>query len=85
MTERNTTPANIWDALRRLHNCNRQQLAARLGVSRATLHRWETEGAGQAGSEKAARLMQATLRAADADWAPLPIDWAATATIGGRR
>ena len=38
--EKNTKPVDIWDALTRLHNCNRTQLAERLGVSRRTVHLW---------------------------------------------
>lgn len=88
---RDTTPAHIWDTLLRLHLCNKTQLAARLGVTRQTLGRWiaATEAGhppGKAASERAAQLLQATLRAAHSDvhaqWA---INWDAIATIGGRR
>jgi len=65
---RNTTPADIWDVLRRLHLCNRQQLAARLGVTARTLRRWEQGEAGATAYRAAADLLQASLRAAkDAD------------------
>lgn len=69
MTERNTTPGNIWEALRRLLQCNKQQLASRLGVSRQTLRIWEDmTGAGEPISDNARRaaaeLLTATLRAA---------------------
>lgn len=70
MTERDNTPRHIWDTLRRLLRCNKQQLAARLGVSRHTLARWEdaTEAGEPPGThaEAAAReLLIATLRAAN--------------------
>lgn len=38
--EKNSNPAHVWDALSRLLNCNRTQLAERLGVSRRTLQLW---------------------------------------------
>lgn len=42
MTEtRNQPPQNEWQALRRLFNCNKSQLAERLGVTRQTLRIWE--------------------------------------------
>lgn len=40
MTDRNTTPRDPFDTLRRLYNCNWTQLAARLGVDRKTLRAW---------------------------------------------
>ena len=69
MSNKNTVPATIWEALRRLLNCNKQQLAARLGVSRQTLMVWEKETArGEPISDsarlRAADLLNATLRAA---------------------
>jgi len=68
MSDRNTTPTTVWDALRRLLRCNKMQLAARLGVSRQTLMTWEkaTErGEPIEGSARraAAELLTATLRA----------------------
>lgn len=67
--QRNTPPGSIWLALRRLHRCNRQQLADRLGVSARTLRRWEaaTEAGtdpGPAATVKAALALQTALRAA---------------------
>jgi len=86
MTARNTTPANVWDALRRLHNCNKTQLAARLGVTQRTLARWEAGEAGTDAHRRAADLLQATLRAAEADaHAQWRINWNAIDKIGGRR
>lgn len=66
---RNTTPANIWEVLRRLLNCNKRQLGERLGVTRQTLHQWETqtekgEQISDKGREAATDLLTATLRAA---------------------
>lgn len=88
---RDSTPAHIWDTLQRLHLCNKTQLAARLGVTRQTLARWiaDTEAGqspGKAASERAAQLLQATLRAAHSDvHAQWQINWDAIATIGGKR
>ena len=64
MTDRNTQPANIWDVLRRLLRCNRQQLAARLGVSSRTLARWESGEPGPDAELRASRLLIAVLRSA---------------------
>ena len=69
MTEKNTNPAHIWQALRRLLNFNRTQLAARLGVNRHTLAGWErmTEAGDDPGAnarQRASDLLIATLRAA---------------------
>lgn len=90
MPSRNTTPANIYAALRRLLACNKAQLAERLGVSARTLRRWEelTAAGEHPGADAAARLsqlLQATLRAANADVYALPIDFTRIATIGGNR
>lgn len=87
---RNTAPKGVWETLRRLLQCNKQQLAERLGVSDTTLRAWEradeTGSAGKTAHERAALLMQATLRAAGADMhAQLNINWQAIATIGGRK
>lgn len=70
MSSRNTTPANIWEVLRRLLDCNKRQLAERLGVTRQTLHQWETptekgEKLSDKGREAVTDLLTATLRAAD--------------------
>jgi transcriptional regulator with XRE-family HTH domain len=83
---KNTTPANIWDTLRRLHNCNKAELAARLGVTPRTLRRWEEGEAGKEAHQRASALLLASLRAAESDvhaqWA---INWDRIADIGGRR
>ena len=67
-TRRNAPPANVLEALRRLLDCNRQELAARLGVSRYTLHRWERGQIPGPARARVAELMRATLAAAQADW-----------------
>lgn len=87
MTDRNTTPANIWEVLRRLHQCNKAQLAARLGVTARTLRRWEEGEAGADAYRRAADLLQATLRAAgDADTlAQWRINWDAIERIAGKK
>jgi transposase len=92
MTARNTPPANIWQTLRRVLNCNKQELAAHLGVNRHTLTRWEAateaegDSAGKAANEAAARLLQETLRAANSDvhaqWA---LNWSAIRSIAGKK
>ena len=70
---RNTPPATPWEALRRLLACNRQQLAARLGISRHTLQRWERGELTEAGAARVAALMQETLAAAGAGWTVTPV------------
>jgi len=92
MTTKNHAPAHIWEALRRLRSCNKQQLAAALGVSRHTLSRWEAateagDSPGTAAYAKASALLIATLRAAnDADTlAQWQINWTAIDTVGGKR
>lgn len=87
MDARNAPPADIWQALRRLLNCNRTQLAERLGVTRQTLRRWEEGEAGANAYRRASELLIATLRAAEhadalAQWS---IDFSAIAKIGDRR
>lgn len=67
-TRRNAPPANALEALRRLLDCNRNELAAWLGVSRQTLHRWERGQIPGPGRARVADLMRATLAAAQADW-----------------
>ena len=86
-SQRNTPPATPWEALRRLLNCNKSQLAERLGVTTRTLHRWEKGEAGADAFSRASQLMIATLRAADqadtlAQWR---INFDAIDTIGGRK
>lgn len=90
MSRKNAAPANIWEVLRRLLDCNKQQLAAHLGVSVATLRRWEKvyaeEGtAGKAAAEKCSLLLETTLRQANAEVYSLPINYGMIRTIGGRR
>ena len=87
MSSRNTTPASPWEALRRLLNCNKAQLAERLGASPRTLRRWEEGEAGADAMRRASALLIATLRAADhsdalAQWV---INFDAIHTVGGRR
>lgn len=67
-TRRTAPPANVFEALRRLLGCNRQELAARLGISRHTLQRWERSQIPGPGRARVAALMRATLAAAQADW-----------------
>jgi DNA-binding transcriptional regulator YiaG len=67
-TRRSAPPANVFEALRRLLGCNRQELAARLGISRHTLQRWERGQIPGPGRARVAELMRATLAAAQADW-----------------
>ena len=72
MTDRNKAPAHVWQALIRLRACNKQQLAAALGVNRHTLARWITatetgDDPGDNATERAADLLSATLCAAGID------------------
>lgn len=88
--EKNTPPAHIWDALRRLLNCNSKQLAEHLGVTPRTLRTWETlteqgDAAGKTASESASNLLQAILQEARSETYALPIKWDRIKTIGGRR
>lgn len=85
MTTKNTAPADQYEVLRRLYNCNWSQLADRLGVTPQTLRQWRKDGAGKTGSEKQAKLTTAAFMAADCEWLILPINWAAIATIGGKK
>jgi len=85
MTERNSNPEDIFDALRRLHNCNWQQLAERLDVSVQTLRRWRTEGPGKTGAERCSDLIRDTLADAGAEWSLLNINYGVIRTIGGKR
>lgn len=68
MSARNTTPANAFEVLRRLHNCNWSDLANRLGITTQTLRRWRDEGPGPSGAARMALLCQATLTASQSDW-----------------
>jgi DNA-binding XRE family transcriptional regulator len=70
---RNTPPPSVWEALRRLLGCNKQELAARLGVSRHTLQRWERDELPEAAAARVAALMQETLGAAGAGWTVAPL------------
>lgn len=85
MTERNTPPADAFDVLRRLYNCNWNQLAARLGVTPQTLREWRKDSPGKNGCMRMADLCQTALRTAEADWMPLSIDYGRIATIHGKR
>ena len=57
----NSHPASIWEALRRLLNCNKSQLAAHLGINRRTLQRWENGEESEAAREKSRDLLTAIL------------------------
>lgn len=65
---RNTTPPDAFDTLRRIYACNWEQLADRLGVSSATLRTWRKEGPGTNGKLRMADLFRTAIRAANADW-----------------
>jgi len=85
MAHRNTTPTDHFDVLKRLHNCNWNELAERLGVTPQTLRDWRTNGTGANGAMRAQHLMESSLRAAGADWLLLQTNWSNVATIGGKR
>lgn len=85
MSQRNTPPDDAFDVLRRLYNCNWQQLAARLDVSPRSLNTWRREGPGKTGNERLHRAFHEALREADAQWLTIPIDWTKIDSIGGKR
>jgi hypothetical protein len=67
----NRPPADPWEALLRLYDCNRSELAARLGVTARTLRRWqdadaEGSGAGLDAHNRAADLLKIALHQAQA-------------------
>lgn len=71
-SRRNTPPRHIWETLMRLRACNKQQLAAALGVNRHTLARWMRatdagESAGPNAAGLAADLLETTLNTAQSD------------------
>ena len=70
---RNAPPVTLWEALRRLLDCNKGELAERLGVSRHTLQRWERGELPERASGRVAELMQETLHAAGAGWTTAPL------------
>jgi len=58
----NSPPDTIWTALRRVYACNKQQLAARLGITSRTLRRWEAgEEMPADGLDRARALLQTGL------------------------
>ena len=83
--ERNTPPADIWETLMRLRACNKQELAAAMGVSRHTLARWMRDEAGANAHARAAALLQQTLADAGALQHAWPVDWSRIATVAGKR
>lgn len=85
MKDRDTLPADVFDLLKRLLNCNWAQLAARLGVTPQTLKRWRTDGLGANGAEKCQLLMHSIMMASNTDWLLLQTNWSNVRTIGGKR
>lgn len=62
---RNTPALNEWELLRRLYQCNKSQLAKRMGVSPQTLRRFEAATAqGEPLNNHARRAVAELLRAA---------------------
>lgn len=88
---KNAAPAHIWETLQRLLNCNKMQLAQRLGIHPETLRRWIIEeeagrSPGKDAEARAAQLLQATLeQAGSAIHAQWRINWSAISTIGGKK
>lgn len=85
MTQRNTPPADAFEALRRIWNCNWQQLAERLGVTPQTLRRWRDSEPGANGCMRMQTSIEAALRAANADWLLLKTNWQNVWKINGKR
>ena len=82
---RNTPPTDAFEVLKRLHNCNWSQLAERLGVTPQTLRQWRAGDGGKNAAMRMQHLMEASLRAADADWLLLQTNWQNVRTIRGKR
>ena len=66
----NAPPTNEWDLLRRLYDCNKKELAERLGITPPTLRRYEAateagEPLNQAARSKVGELLRAGLRIAN--------------------
>ena len=68
MSGRNTMPKDVFDVLKRLFNCNWEQLADRLGVSKQTLWRWRNGDLGVKGADRLHQLALVALVSVDADW-----------------
>lgn len=74
-TSRNTIPADHYDVLKRLLNCNWNQLADHLEVTPQTLKIWRDGEGSKNAAEKCQNLMDDTLNAAGAGWLLLPTNW----------
>jgi len=85
MNSRNTIPKDHFDVLKRLLDCNWQDLAERLGVTPQTLKNWRDNGTGTNGAMRCQDLMTATLRASGSDWLLLQTNWPAIKTIAGKK
>lgn len=83
--QKNTPPADAFEVLKRLNNCNWAQLADHLGVTAQTLRQWRAGDGGRNASMRMQHLMEATLREANADWLLLQTNWQNVATVRGRR
>jgi len=68
LSERNTNPEGPLLLLRRVLNCNKGQLADRLGVTIHTLRVWERDGLSDNGRERCKQLFRAIMRNAESEW-----------------
>ena len=64
---KNNYPENQFELLRRMLNCNKTQLAERLGVKRLTLYRWENGETTESTAPKMAELFRTIMAKIDAD------------------
>ena len=84
---RNTFPKDQYELLRRALNCNKSQLATRLGVSSKTLRNWEQDGGGKNAAARVAQLWGVILAQSDTQWLEVSqiVNFDAIRTIGGKR
>ena len=74
MTERNSPPANMIEALRRIYQCNWKQLADRLGVDPRTVREWRETEPSDNGKLRINELWRAAMIIARADEIRSPVN-----------
>jgi len=84
---RDSYPEDQYDLLQRALNCNKTQLAARLGVSPKTLKSWRDHGGGANAAARVAQLWGVILRRSGTEWLEVSqvINFANVRSIGGKR